>query len=148
MAIVRWRPLGNIFNIQKEMNRLFDEFLTTPPESRGLAEGAWSPSVDISETEHEVVVTAELPGVNQEDVKVRVQDNVLTLSGEKKQEKEIKEKNLHRIERSYGSFHRSFALPVEVDVAKVKATYKSGLLKVTLPKTETSKPKQIDIQVS
>ena len=148
MAIVRWRPLGNIFNIQKEMNRLFDEFLTTPPESRDLTEGAWSPSVDISEGEHEVVVTAELPGGSQEDVKVSVQNNVLTLSGEKKQEKETKEKNFHRIERSCGSFRRSFAIPVEVDAAKIKAAYKNGLLKVTLPKAEVSKPKQIDIQVS
>ena len=148
MAIVRWRPLGNLFNIQNEINRLFSELAASPPESRDLAETAWSPSVDISETEHEIVLVAELPGIDQKDLKVDVQDNVLTLSGEKKQTKETKEKNFHRIERSYGAFHRSFALPVEVDVAKVKAVYKDGLLNIILPKAEVSKPKQIDIQVS
>lgn len=148
MAIVRWRPIENLSSIHREMNRLFDDFLSAPPESRDLIEGAWSPKVDISETEHEVVVTAELPGIKKEDVKVNVQNNVLTLSGEKKQEKETKEKNFHRIERSYGSFHRSFTLPMEVDTEKIGATYKEGLLKVTLPKAEVSKPKQIDINVS
>lgn len=148
MAVMRWRPVGGLLGIRDEVNRLFSEFLSTTPGTKDLLEGAWSPSVDVSETEKEIVVSAELAGINQEDVKVDVQNNVLTLSGEKKQEKEFKDESYHRVERSYGAFRRSVTLPAQVDVAKTKATYKNGVLKVTLPKSETAQPRQITVEVN
>jgi HSP20 family protein len=110
-------------------------------------EGVWSPSVDVSETKDNVVIKAEIPGMTKDDVKISIQDNVITLKGEKKQEKEEKDANYHRIERSYGSFCRSFTLPAAVKADKIKATYKDGILNVTLPKTEEVKPKEIPINV-
>jgi HSP20 family protein len=137
-----------LLSIRDEVNRLFDNFFTGVPERRrGLLEGEWAPSVDIAETDNEVVVTAELPGVKQDDVDITIADDVLTLKGEKKEEKEVKEKNYHRIERSYGSFQRSVSLPAGVQADKAKATYKDGVLHITVPKAEEAKPKQIKIDV-
>ena len=147
MAITRWRPFRDLLSIQNEMNRLFDDFFGRPFTRLEWTKEAWSPSVDVSETKDNVIVNAEIPGMNKEDVKVSVQDNVLILSGERKQEKEEKNANYHRIERSYGSFSRSFTLPTSVQADKVKATYKDGILKITLPKTEEVKPKEILISV-
>ncbi len=148
MSIMRWRPRRDLLNIREEMNRLFDDFFSGWPERRrGLLEGEWAPSVDVAETDEDIVVTAELPGVKQDDVEISVVDDVLTIKGEKKEEKEVKEKNYHRIERSYGSFQRSLSLPVGVQSDKAKATYKDGVLKVTIPKSEEARPKQIKINV-
>lgn len=146
MAITRWRPFRDFLTIQDEMNRLFDDFFGRPV-ARTDWEEAWSPCIDVSETKDNVVVNAEIPGMSKEDVKVTVQDNILTLSGEKKQEKEEKNGNYHRIERSYGSFRRSFTLPTAVLTDKVKATYKDGILRITLPKTEEVKAKEIQISI-
>jgi HSP20 family protein len=130
------------------MNRLFDNFFTGWPEPRrGLLEGEWAPSVDVAETDTEITVTAELPGVKQEEVDVTITDDILTLKGEKKEEKEVKEKNYHRIERTYGSFQRSINLPTGVQADKAKAAYKDGILTITVPKVEEAKPKQIKIDV-
>ena len=107
----------------------------------------WSPTVDISETEAEYAIKAELPEVKKEDVKVTVEDGVLTLQGERKQEKEEKGKKYHRVERSYGRFVRSFTLPDSVDESKVKAEYADGVLHLHLPKSEKAKPKQIDVKI-
>lgn len=149
MAIVRWRPLRDIVSIQDEMNKLFDDFFgRTPTRWFQPEEGLWAPNVDVSETKDNIVLIAEMPGLNKEDIKLSVQDNVLTLSGEKKQEKEEKDANYHRLERSYGAFCRSFTLPTPVQADKVKASYKDGILKVTLPKTEEVKPKEIPINIS
>jgi HSP20 family protein len=152
MAITRWRPFRDFLTIQDEMNRLFDDFFgrsagSIGPATRTEWEEAWSPSVDVSETKDNVIVNAEIPGMSKEDVKVTVQDNILTLSGEKKQEKEEKNGSYHRIERSYGSFRRSFTLPTFVQADKVKAAYKDGILKITLPKTEEVKSKEIPISI-
>ena len=148
MSLIRWRPTRDLLSIRDEVNRLFDNFFTGLPERRrGLLEGEWAPSVDIAETDNEVVVTAELPGVKQDDVDITITDDVLTLKGEKKEEKEVKEKNYHRIERSYGSFQRSVSLPAGVQADKAKATYKDGVLHITVPKAEEAKPKQIKINV-
>jgi HSP20 family protein len=117
------------------------------PLARPEWKEAWSPSVDVSETKDNVIVNAEIPGMSKEDVKVTVQDNILTLSGEKKQEKEEKNGSYHRIERSYGSFRRSFILPTPVEADKVKATYKDGILRITLPKTEEVKANEIPISI-
>jgi len=130
-------------SIQDEMNRVFDGFFGRFP-SRFDTE--WSPNVDISETKDDFVVKAEVPGMEKEDVKITLQDNVLTLKGEKKQEKE--DATCYRMERSYGSFVRSFSLPTVIRADKIKASYKDGILNITLPKAEEVKPKQIPIEVS
>ena len=150
MSIMRWRPTRDMLGIRDEMNHLFDNFFSgwpTPETAKGLMEGEWAPTVDIAETESEIVVTAELPGVKQEDVDVTVTNDVLTIKGEKKNEKETKKENYHRIERSYGSFHRSIGLPAGVKGGEAKATCKDGVLKVTIPKAEEAKPKQVTVNV-
>jgi HSP20 family protein len=147
---MRWRPTRDLTGIREEMNRLFDDFFTGWPrlERRGgLLEGEWAPSVDVAETDEDVVVTAELPGVKQEDVDISIINDVLTLKGEKKEEKEVKKENYHRIERSYGGFQRSVSLPTGVQADKAKAKYKDGVLRITIPKVEEAKPKQIKINV-
>lgn len=150
MSIMRWRPGRELATIRDEMNRLFDEFFSGfpfPERRRGLMEGEWAPTVDVAETDENIVVTAELPGVKQNDVEISVVNDVLTLKGEKKEEKEIKKENYHRIERSYGSFQRSITLPTGVQADKAKATYKDGVLTITIPKVEEAKPKSIKINV-
>ncbi len=147
MAIVRWRPFRDLVSIQDEMNRLFDDFFGRPLARTEWTEGVWSPTVDVSEDKDNVIIRAEMPGTKKEDVNISIQDNVLTLKGEKKQEKEEKDKNYHRVERSYGSFCRSFQLPTSVKTDKIKANYRDGVLNITLPKTEEVKPKQIPISI-
>ncbi|MBD3184280.1 Hsp20 family protein [Candidatus Poribacteria bacterium] len=148
MSLRRWRPTRDVLGIRDEMNRLFDNFFAGLPERRkGLLEGEWAPTIDIAETENEIVVTAELPGITQDDVDITITEDALILKGEKKEEKEVKEKNYHRIERSYGSFQRSVALPAGVVADKAKASYKDGVLHVNIPKSEEAKPKQIKINV-
>ena len=151
--LVRWYPFGSIrrrgdvFNdlsgIQQEMNRLFDEFFGERRQE--LAEGTWLPSVDVSETGEEIVVRAELPGLSKDDVELNLQDNVLTLKGEKKQENKEEKEDYHRVERSYGSFSRSFTLPAGVDPENVQASFKDGVLVIALPKVEEAKQKKIEI---
>jgi HSP20 family protein len=106
---------------------------------------SWSPSVDIFETEGEIVVKAELPGMDRKDIALHLENNVLSIRGERRFEKETKEENYHRIERSYGNFSRSFSIPATVDEEKIRADYKDGVLKIILPKKEQAKPKQIKI---
>jgi HSP20 family protein len=113
-----------------------------------LSTRTWAPPVDIYETENDIVLKAELPGVDPKDVEVRVEDSTLYLKGERKFEKEVEDENYHRVERSYGSFARSFSLPNSINAEKVKAEYKDGLLTLTLPKREEAKPRTIKIDVS
>lgn len=151
--LTRWEPFGGIRRrgdlfsemnrMQEEMNRYFDDFFGE--HRRGLAEGAWLPAVDVSEGENEFVVRAELPGMSQEDIDINVQENVLTLKGEKKQEQKEEKENFHRLERTYGSFSRSFTLPAGVKPEDIKATFKDGVLEVSMPKAEEAKPKKIAI---
>jgi HSP20 family protein len=150
MAIVRWDPFRELEEMSDRLNRM----ITRPgsAQSAGQAKEVmtvadWSPTVDISETEAEYAIKAELPEVKKEDVKVTVEDGVLTLQGERKQEKEEKGKKYHRVERSYGRFVRSFTLPDSVDESKVKAEYTDGVLHLHLPKSEKAKPKQIDVKI-
>jgi len=147
MAITRWRPFRDLVSIQDEMNRFFDNFFGYSATRTEWTEGVWSPSVDVSETKDNVIIKAEMPGMNKDEVTISIQDNVLTLKGEKKQEKAEKDANYHRIEQSYGSFCRSFMLPTTVKTDKIKANYKDGVLNITLPKTEEVKPKEIPISV-
>ena len=150
MAIVRWQPFRDLLATEREFDRLFREpFSALFAQREGeLSTRAWAPAVDIFETENSIVLKAELPGVDPKDVEVRVEDNTLYLKGERKFEKETKEENYHRIERSYGSFARSFVLPNSMDAEKVAAEYQDGLLTLTLPKREEAKPKTIKINVS
>lgn len=151
--LTRWEPFGSIrrrsdifselTRMQEEMNRFFDDFFGE--QRRGLAEGAWLPAVDVSETSDQFVVRAELPGMSQDDIDINVQENVLTLKGEKKQEQKEEKENFHRLERMYGSFSRSFTLPSGVKPEDIQATFKDGVLEVTMPKSEEAKPKKIAI---
>jgi HSP20 family protein len=146
MAIVRYNPFHDLRTIQDQMNRLID--LAWNRESgEDIREGAWQPPVDIYEDEHAVIIKAELPDVDQKDIEVKIEDNTLILRGERKQDESIRKENYHRIERFYGSFQRSFALPITIDREKVKASCEKGVLTITLPKREESKPKQIDVEV-
>lgn len=148
MAIVRWSPFRSILSLRDEMDRLLNEFYGSMLPSSESYEGDWYPAMDVSETNDEIVATLELPGMNREDIKVTVSDGVLTVSGEKKQEKIDENENRHRVERTYGYFRRSISLPADIDTSKVKATYKDGVLKVTMPKLEEKKTKEIPVQVS
>jgi HSP20 family protein len=146
MAIVRWSPFRDLMGIQQEVNRLFDDLMTRRAEASG--EGAvWVPAVDVSETADEIKVKVEAPGVDKNDIAIAVQNNVLTIRGEKKMEKETTEENFHRVERVYGSFYRALELPAVVVAEKVKASYKEGVLTIILPKSEEVKPKEIPIDV-
>lgn len=135
-------------DFERRLNRLFGENFGFMPEGEeNFSLATWAPACDIFETENEIVVKAELPEVKREDVKVSIEDNVLTVRGERKFEGETKRENYHRVERSYGEFMRSFTLPNYVDAGKVTADFKDGMLNVTLPKRAESKPKQIEVNV-
>lgn len=145
MAIVRWMdPFRDVMGIQDRVNRLFEDFLVRGRDE-GIEAGTWTPAVDIYETDEELVVKAELPGVEKDRIGVEVRSGVLTLRGERTAEAEVREENRHRVERSYGSFVRSFTLPVSVDEDKVSAKLSGGVLEVHLPKKAEAKPKQIRI---
>ena len=148
MAIVRWEPFRDLLTTQREFDRLFKEAFSPMSGETEVSTRSWAPPVDIYETEDAIVLKAELPGVDPKDVEVRVEDNTLYLKGERKFEKEVKEQNYHRVERSYGSFARSFSLPNSIDAEKVKAEYKDGMLTLTMPKREEAKPKTIKIDVT
>jgi HSP20 family protein len=133
---------------QRGFDRLFKEAFTPFFGEGEPSTRTWAPPVDIYENENDIVLKAELPGIDPKDVEVKVEDNTLYLKGERKFEKEVKDENYHRIERSYGSFARSFSLPNSINAEKVKAEFKDGLLTLTLPKREEAKPKTIKIDVS
>ena len=145
MAIVRWDPFRDLNLLQDRMNRLFDDAGRGWRADEPAATTTWSPAVDIFETEGEIVVKAELPGMERKDITLHLENNVLSLRGERKFEKETKDENYHRIERSYGAFSRSFAIPATVDEEKIRAEYKDGVLNIVLPKKEQARPKQIKI---
>jgi HSP20 family protein len=146
MAIVKYNPFGELRSIQEQMNRLLD--LAWQKETgEELKEGLWQPPVDIYEDSESVVIKAELPDIDQKDIEVKIEDNTLTLRGERKQEKDLKKENYHRIERYYGTFQRSFALPHTINQEKVKASCERGVLTITLPKRQETKPKQINVEI-
>jgi HSP20 family protein len=146
MALVRYNPFRDLRTIQEQMNRLID--LAWNRESgEEIREGAWQPPVDIYEDENSVIIKAELADVDQKDIEVVIEDNTLILRGERRQDQSIKKENYHRIERFYGSFQRSFALPLTIDREKVKASCDRGILTIILPKREETKPKQINVEV-
>jgi HSP20 family protein len=140
----RWEPFRDMLSLRSDMDRLFSSLFGGLAEER---EGLWAPIVDIEEDNDNITVKAEIPGMKREDIKVSVQGNRLTITGERKQESETKNKTFHRVERSYGKFSRMIMLPTDVDPDKVKANYKDGILNVTLPKPEAIKPKHIDVEI-
>lgn len=147
VSVDRWNPFRDISEIQSEMNRLFDSLFGRPVRV-GLVDRVWAPVVDVSETKKdELVVTAELPGVNEKEVQVNITGDVLTIKGERHQEGETQEENYHRLGRFYGKFERNIPLPIPVETNKVKATYRNGLLEIHLPKAEAVKPKEVKIEV-
>jgi len=146
MPISRWDPFKDLNVLQDRMNRLFED-----AAGRGwrgheaTSTTTWSPVVDIFETANEIFVKAEIPGVDKKDVSLHLENNVLTLKGERRFEKETKEENYHRIERAYGAFSRAFAIPVTVDDDNIRAEYRDGILTIALPKKQQVRPKQIQI---
>ncbi len=145
MAISRWDPFRDVLALQNRMNSIFQEF------NRGdgdvMSTAAFVPPVDVYEDEHKVVLKLEVPGMKESDLDIQLENNVLTVKGERKFEKEEKEENFHRIERRYGSFYRSFTIPNTVNPDSVKANYDAGVLKIELEKRAEAKPKQIKVQV-
>ena len=145
MAIIRWDPFRDMVTLRERMNKLFEDMAAARGEEKDLATSSWAPAVDIYETENEVVLTAEIPGIEEKDVEIKVEDSTLTLMGERKFEKETKEENYHRIERAYGSFFRSFTLPNYIDQDKIEAEHENGILKVRMPKRAELKPRKVKI---
>ena len=145
MSIVRYDPFRDLRTLQEEVNRLFSTNMTRAFDDEGIARGAWAPSVDIYENKDQIVLEAELPGMNQEDFDLSVENNVITLRGERKFEKTEETDNYHRVERSYGAFTRSFTLPQTVSPEGATAEYNNGVLRVTLPKREETKARRIQV---
>jgi len=145
-SITRWDTYHGLGGLQEQVNRLFES--TFPRRSDNSALTTWAPAVDIYETENELVVKADLPDVSEKDLDVRVENNMLTIRGERKFEKKVEEENYLRVERTYGTFSRSFSLPNTVNNEAIKADYKNGVLTVTLPKRAESKPKQVKVNVT
>jgi HSP20 family protein len=144
MNLVRWNPLRDMSILQNRMNRLFEDALhTSPTESNGT--DAWSPAADIYETDNDLVLQTDLPGIDPKQIDVRVENNVLTIRGERRFEPKVERENFHRVERPYGTFLRSFTLATPVESEKIQAHYKNGVLSITLPKAERAKPKRIQI---
>jgi HSP20 family protein len=145
MAIIKWDPFRDLITLREKMNRLFEDAVTSRGEEKDLISSTWSPAVDIYENENELVLTAEVPGLEEKDVEIKIEDNTLSVRGERKFEKETKEENYHRIERSYGTFFRSFTLPNYIDQDKIQAEHENGVLKITMPKRTELKPRKVKI---
>jgi len=147
MAVVKWDPFRDLISIQDRMNKLFEQTLSRSRGEEGVSAATWTPAVDIYETTDTIVMKAELPGVTREDIQIQIHDNTLVLRGERRFAKDVQEENYLRIERAYGSFHRSFTLPATVRQDNIRAVFRDGVLELTLPKAEESKPKRISIEV-
>ena len=145
-ALSRWEPFRGANTLQEHVNRLFSDVFEQSPKESNLS--TWAPAVDIAETEQELLVKADLPGVDPKDLDIRVENNVLTIRGERKFEKHVNEDNYLRVERAYGSFTRSFSLSNTVNSEAIKADYQNGVLSLSIPKREEAKPKQIKVNVA
>src|SRR5271166_5356323 len=144
-TLSRFEPFSGPSVLQDQINRLFNQTFGSTSDEASMT--TWAPAVDIYESEHELVVKADLPDVKPEDLDIRVENNILTIRGERKFEKKVDEKNYLRVERSYGSFSRSFSLANTVNTEAIKADYKNGVLTLSIPKREEAKPKQIKVHV-
>lgn len=147
MSVTRWDPFRNMATLHSQVNRLFENSLQSG-RTDNSALTTWAPAVDIHENENALVITADLPGMDEKDLDIRVENNMLTVRGERKFDQKVKEENYLRIERTYGAFSRSFSLPNTVNTEAIKAEYKNGVLAVELPKRAESKPKQVKVNVT
>lgn len=149
MAMVRFDPFRELATMQDRINRIFGDAYNRRSDDDLMLRGDWIPPVDIYENEKgEIVMKAELPGMSKEDIDIRVENNTLTIRGERKRHSDVKDDRYHRVERVYGTFSRSFSLPATLDATRVAAEYRDGLLTVTLPVREEAKPRQIQVQVN
>lgn len=148
--IARWNPLRDWEEMEKRLSNVIERAIGVPngEKKEAISVAEWSPVVDITEDEKEYVIKAEIPEMKKEEIKINVHDDVLSVSGERKYEQEEKGKKYHRVERSYGSFMRSFTLPEDADGSKIAAEYKDGVLKLHLPKTDKAKSKAVEIKIS
>jgi HSP20 family protein len=146
-VLTRWEPFREAATLQDRMNRLFSEQFANMGSEESLAVGSFVPAVDVYEDEHAIQLKFEVPGLDEKDIDIRLENSVLTVKGERKFEKETKEENYRRVERRYGTFTRSFTLPNTVKAEDVSAGYDKGVLTIALPKKEAAKPKQIKIEV-
>lgn len=148
MTLIRWDPFRNVATLQDRINRIFED---TFPRSRevdqDIAAGAWTPTIDVYETEEGIIVKADLPGVSKADVAVEIKDNFLNIRGERKTDRTVAEESYYRQERCFGTFHRSFRLQAAVDPGKVKARFKDGVLEIQIPRPEEDPPKRITVDV-
>lgn len=147
MALIRWEPAREIESLQQEVNRLFGSFFDVQPGRRSAGASRWIPAMDLVETDDHFVLTADLPGVRSEDVKVEVEDDVLTICGERKISRERREDGVHRIERASGEFSRSLTLPAGVDAEQVQASFEHGVLEVRIPKPQGQRPHRVQVAV-
>jgi HSP20 family protein len=148
MALIRWEPVRELNTIQSEMNRLFNTYFETPSHASAVGARRWIPAMDLVETREEFVLRADLPGLNEGDVNIELEDNVLTISGERKAEHEERKEGYYRVERSSGTFSRSLTLPEGVDPEAVHASFDRGVLEVRIPKPEERKPRKVAINVA
>jgi HSP20 family protein len=147
MALIRWEPARELHSVQSEINRLFNTLFETPAPTQTGLPGRWIPAMDLVETEGDFVLRADLPGMTQKDVKIELQDNVLTISGERKSDQQERKEGYFRIERASGAFARSLTLPDGVDPQAVTATFANGVLEVHVPKPEVRRPHKVEISV-
>ncbi len=147
MKLVKWNPLNDMFNISKPTNYLFDDVFSPlfRRDDSSLSQWSWHPTIDIFDNDDNIVIKAELPGINKKDIAIDVKNGVLTLQGERNFDNEVKEEKYYRRERAFGKFKRSFRLPLKVDPGKINANYKDGILTIDIPKPEEQKPKQITV---
>ena len=141
MTLMRWDPFNSLFGVKRNLDRIFGEY----DDDDSSVSSFWRPAVDIFETKDSLVLRAELPGLTRDDVKISVENNVLTLRGERHLDSEVKRENYHRVERAYGTFHRSFTLPSQVDRNRIEARFENGVLEVTMPRSEDAKSREIEI---
>jgi len=146
-VLTRWEPFREFSTLQDRMNRLFRESYNEGGRDESLTASSFAPAVDVYEDEHNVTLKVEAPGINEKDIDIQLENNTLTVHGERKIEKDEKEENYRRVERQYGSFTRTFTLPPTVEGEKVSANYDKGVLKITLPKKAEAKPKQIKVNI-
>jgi HSP20 family protein len=148
MALIRWEPVRELNTLQSEMNRLFNTLFDAPPQNGGsTALRRWLPPMDLVETEEDFVLRADLPGLSEQDVNVELEDNVLTISGERESEHEERKEGYYRVERATGTFSRSLTLPEGVEAGAIKASFDKGVLEVRIPKPEERKPRKVAISV-
>ena len=148
MSVTKWDPFRDLMALQERMNRLFEDAITRfRYDEEGSGAGKWSPPTDIHETESQIILSAELPGLEKSDIDVQISENQLTIQGERKLERDLKEENYHRIERSYGPFQRSFTLPVSVFKDRISASFHQGILRVILPKARPSRDQNLQVSV-